>query len=109
MSLFNTIYATGLQRLTLLSPFTNGYLHMNNINENKTSGTSRQVSNKMSLRYVKEDLDEILTDLYNVRKQLENGDLTNMLDDAWGNIETVLREIEDREDKVEELIKSIAE
>ena len=39
---------------------------MNNMNENKQNETSGQVSNKMSLRYVKEDLREALEKISSV-------------------------------------------
>jgi hypothetical protein len=84
---------------------------MNNINQNKQneSETSRQVFNGMSLRYVKEDLREALEKVSAVREQIEDKEMNTWLAIAEDQIVDTLDEIEDREEKVEGLIKSIAE
>ena len=83
---------------------------MSKIISNKSSETSRQVFNifNMSLRYVKEDLREALDKLSSVREQIEDKEMNTWLAIAEDQIVYTLNEIEDREDKVEGLIKSIA-
>ena len=76
---------------------------MNNMNE-----TSGPVFNKESLRYVKEDLREALEKVSSVREQIEDKEMNTWLAIAEDQIVDTLNEIEDREDKVEGLIKSIA-
>ena len=81
---------------------------MNNMNENKTNETSQPIS-KTLLRYVKEDLREALDKISSVREQIGDNEMNTWLAIAEDQIVDTLDEIEDREDKVEELIKSIAE
>lgn len=81
---------------------------MNNMNENKQNETSGPVFNKESLRYVKEDLREALEKVSSVREQIEDKEMNTWLAIAEDQIVDTLNEIEDREDKVEGLIKSIA-
>lgn len=81
---------------------------MNNMNENKQNETSGPVFNKESLRYVKEDLREALEKVSSVREQIEDKEMNTWLAIAEDQIVDTLNEIEDREDKVDGLIKSIA-
>ncbi|MGI8832392.1 MAG: hypothetical protein ACR2IS_07130 [Nitrososphaeraceae archaeon] len=81
---------------------------MNNSNKNKTNVTSGHILNRLSLRFVKQDLSEILRNIDSVWMKIEDNELKLMLSIAKDEVEEVYDEIRDREEKVEGLIKSIS-
>lgn len=80
---------------------------MNNMNENEQNETSQPVFNQPLLRFIKLDLEHILDLIDTVDSQLQDKDLKLTLDIAKDHVEEVYDEIREREEKVDNLIRSI--